>query len=341
MSADVYHFYEPDREAVLARIGKQRACQALRQMLLIRHFEQRGEAAYQQGQVGGFYHSYVGQEAIQTAAVMALGPDNWWSTSYRCHALALLLGVTPNEAMAELYGRAAGNAKGRGGSMHFYTNRLLGGFGIVGGQVPIGVGAAFTIKYLKKPEVSVIFLGDGAVAQGAFHEALNIAALWNLPALTVIENNQWGMGTAVGRAISVQPIAELKAPGYGMPGYSLEGSDFLACFDLFEKLGASMKEKPHPVLVEAVTERFRGHSISDPALYRDKETLQVCMAEKDPIIKWRTLLTEKGWISDEQFQQWDREARDGVVEAMKYAEGCPWPELGELEQGVYAPEAVS
>lgn len=151
-------FYKGDRRALLTKIGKQKALEILRQMLLIRNFETRAEAAYLQGKVGGFFHSYIGQEAIQTAAVDVIGQDNWWITSYRCHALALLLGATPNEIMAELYGRATGNAKGRGGSMHLYTKRLLGGFGIVGGQVPIATGAAFSIKYLsKKNEVAVCF----------------------------------------------------------------------------------------------------------------------------------------------------------------------------------------
>src|SRR5262249_52487406 len=151
---------------------------------LIRNFEVRAESAYQHGKIGGFFHAYIGQEAIQVAAVNVLGLNNWYITSYRCHALALLTGASPEELMAELYGRAAGNAKGRGGSMHFFTDRLLGGFGIVGGQIPIATGAAFTIKYRgQKDEVAICFLGDGAVAQGAFHESLNLAALWDLPCI--------------------------------------------------------------------------------------------------------------------------------------------------------------
>ena len=167
--------------------------------------------------------------------LQVLGPDNWFITSYRCHALALLLGATPNELMAELYGQATGNAKGRGGSMHFYTDRLLGGFGIVGGQIPIATGAAFTLKYQNnRKEVAICFLGDGAVAQGAFHESLNLAALWKLPCIYVIENNLWGMGTAVERAISVPRLAEDKAPGYGMKGYTFDGMDFFNCYAGFD-----------------------------------------------------------------------------------------------------------
>ena len=205
-----YNFFPSNREEVVKKLGKEALIENLRKMLLIRNFEIRAESAYQQGKIGGFFHAYIGQEAVQTAALQAMGQENWWATSYRCHALALLLGATPNEIMAELYGRSTGNAKGRGGSMHLYTKRLLGGFGIVGGQIPVATGAAFTIKYKKQNEVSVCFLGDGAVAQGAFHESLNLAALWDLPCIYVIENNKWGMGTAIELAISVAPIAERK-----------------------------------------------------------------------------------------------------------------------------------
>src|SRR3984885_15394096 len=200
-------FFPHQLDKRIKEIGQKELINVLKQMLFIRNFEVRAESAYLQGKVGGFFHSYIGQEAIQTAAVQVLGPNNWYITSYRCHALALLLGATPNELMAELYGRSTGNAKGRGGSMHFYTERLLGGFGIVGGQIPIATGAAFTLKYQgKKDEASFCFLGEGAVAQGAFHESLNLASLWNLPCIYVIENNKWGMGTHVERAIAVKEI---------------------------------------------------------------------------------------------------------------------------------------
>lgn len=311
---------------------------ALKKMLLIRNFETRAESAYLQGKIGGFFHSYIGQEAIQTAAVMALGPDNWYITSYRCHALALLLGATPNEIMAELYGRATGNAKGRGGSMHLYTDRLLGGFGIVGGQVPVATGAAFTIKYTDaKGEVAICFLGDGAVPQGAFHEAVNIAALWNLPCIYVIENNQWGMGTAANRANSVKKLAEDKAPGYGIKGYTLDGMDFQACYEGFKKIQEEVLTTSRPVLVEAITERFKGHSISDPGLYRTKEQLKVCM-ERDPIVLLQKVLYDKKILTPEEFAQLDKEYRELAVSSMQFAEESPWPDPATLETDVFAPE---
>jgi pyruvate dehydrogenase E1 component alpha subunit len=305
-------------------------------MLLIRNFEIRAESAYQQGKVGGFFHAYVGQEAIQTAAVQAIGQNNWYATSYRCHALALLLGATPNELMAELYGRATGNAKGRGGSMHFFTERLLGGFGIVTGQMPIATGAAFTLKYKgNKEEVAVCFMGDGAVPQGSFHESLNLASLWNLPCIYVIENNQWGMGTAIRKAVCVERLAEDKASGYNIKGYTFDGMDFFNCYGGFAHVYQEVLKTQRPVLIEVVTERFKGHSISDPGLYRTKDALKQIMT-KDPIVALQLVLMEKGFISEEQIKEMDKEAREKMLEAMSFAENSPWPDPQTLEEDVFA-----
>ena len=307
-------------------------------MLLIRHFEVRGEASYQHGLIGGFYHAYSGQEAIQTAAVQVFGKKNWWIASYRCHALALLLGASSKELMAELYGRANGNAKGRGGSMHLYTERMLGGFAIVGGHLPIAAGAAFSLKYFKKKdEVAICFLGDGAVAQGAFHESLNLASLWNLPVIYIIENNQWGMGTHVKRALACyDKIAETLAPGYKMHGYTVNGMDYTECYTRFEEIHKEVLTTSRPVLVECVCERFRGHSISDPGLYRAKEELQLVL-KKDPILYLQHLLEQQGFLSEEEFKKFDKNAKEQVLEALKYAEESPWPSPATLEEDVYAP----
>jgi len=331
-----HNFFPSDRQKVMNKLGSDRLLKCLKEMLLIRNFEMRAESAYQHGHVGGFFHSYMGQEAIQTAAVEVLGQKNWWATTYRCHALALLLGATPNEIMAEFYGRETGNAKGRGGSMHLYTERLLGGFGIVGGQIPVATGAAFTIKYNNiKDEVAVCFLGDGAVAQGAFHESLNLAALWDLPCIYVIENNLWGMGTAVDRAISVEKIAETKAPGYGMKGYTFDGMDFFSCCAGFEHVKSEVIETGKPVLIEVITERFRGHSISDPGIYRNKEELKESM-KRDPLFIMREALIEEGLLSEEEYKAIDKESREICIEAMKYAEESPWPSISTIEEDVYS-----
>ncbi len=342
-----YRFFPYDEEKIVKLAGKETLIEALKKMCLIRQFEIRAEAAYQQGRIGGFFHAYIGQEAIQTAAVAAMGKDQWWATSYRCHALALLMEVHPNELMAELYGKVTGNALGRGGSMHFFSERLLGGFGIVGGQVPIGTGAGFTIKYgkkvqgvkgVKKADVSVCFMGDGAVVQGAFHESLNLAALWDLPCIYVIENNEWGMGTHVQRAVSVEPIAETKAPGYGIKAYTLDGMDFLSCYNGFLHIMEEVKQTSKPVLVEVIASRFKGHSVSDPGLYRTKEQLQNCMT-KDPIKRMVRLLVSQGIITEEEYQKMEAEQKEIVVAAMKFAEESPWPDPVYLEEDVFAPES--
>jgi pyruvate dehydrogenase E1 component alpha subunit len=334
-----YHFFASDADKVIQSVGKEGLLSALKQMLLIRHFELRGEAAYQQGKVGGFYHSYMGQEAIQTGCILACGAKHWYTTTYRCHALALLLGATPNEMMAELYGRASGNAGGHGGSMHMYADRLLGGLAIVGGHVPIATGAAFSIKYLKqKGLASFCFLGEGAAVQGAVHESLNLAALWNLPCIYVIENNKWGMGTAVERAVCVQPIAEHFAKSYGIQSYTLDGLDFFNCYAGFQKALEECVHTSRPILIEAVCERFRGHSISDPGLYRSKESLQETM-QKDPLLRLKKELIERRLLTEEEYKALDDAQRDIVIAAMKYAEESPFPDPMTLEQGVFAPEA--
>jgi pyruvate dehydrogenase E1 component alpha subunit len=333
--ATKYDFFPSDTEKVIKELGKAALIDCLKKMLLIRNFEIRAEAGYLQGNIGGFFHSYMGQEAIQTSAVQAMGKEQWWTTTYRCHALALLLGATPNELMAELYGRETGNAKGRGGSMHFFTERLLGGFGIVGGHIPIATGAAFTAKYKKEENVSVCFLGDGAVAQGAFHESLNLASLWDLPVIYVIENNKWGMGTAVERAIATAPIAENMAKGYAMKGYTFDGLDFFNCYAGFKAVFEEVKKNSHPVLIECVCERFRGHSISDPGLYRTKEILSKAM-ERDPLLIMLKTLVAFGMITDEEYQSLDKEQKEIAVAAVKFAETSPWPDPIVLGEDVFA-----
>lgn len=338
MKESPYHFFSSNKDQVIQELGKEKLLKHLQEMLLIRHFEIRGEAAYQQGKVGGFYHSYMGQEAIQVGCIAAAGTDNWFTTTYRCHALASLLGATPNEMMAELYGKATGNAGGKGGSMHLYADHLLGGLAIVGGHVPIATGAAFSIKYLeKKGWASFCFLGDGAVVQGAVHESLNLAALWNLPCIYVIENNQWGMGTAVERAVAVKPIAENYVHSYGIKSYTLDGMDFFNCYAGFKAAYEEVLKTSRPVLIEAVCERFRGHSISDPGLYRTKEGLTQTM-KRDPIFLLKEALISHDMLDEETFKELDNAQKETIVAAMKFAEESPLPDPMTLEEGVFAPE---
>jgi len=332
--------FKYDRDQIISELGKDRLREELNKMLLIRNFEIRGEAAYQQGKVGGFYHSYMGQEAIQVGCVAAAGTSHWYTTTYRCHALAMLLGATPNQMMAELYGRSTGIAKGLGGSMHMYADHLLGGLAIVGGHVPIATGAAFSVKYLKETDkASFCFMGEGAVAQGAVHESLNLAALWNLPCLYVIENNHWGMGTSANRALCIEPIGENLSKAYGIKSYTFDGMDFFSCYAGFKEALSYVLKTSRPVMIEVDTERFRGHSISDPALYRSKEALEKTM-HRDPILFLKMVLIEKKMLTEEEFKEMEKGARDAMVAAMQFAEESPWPPLTSLEEGVFAPEEL-
>ena len=334
MGCDVsYNFIKSDPAKVIAELGRENALKALDEMLLIRNFEQRGEQAYQSGKVWGFYHAYIGQEAIQVAAVAVLGKkEHLWATTYRCHALALLLGVTPKEAMCELYGKANGNAQGRGGSMHMYTDNMFGGEGIVGGQWGVGAGLAFSLKYRNLDnEVAVCFGGDGSVVQGTFHESMNLAALWKLPLMVVIENNQLGMGTQVERAVAKLPMGENLAKAYGIKNYAVDGMDFCDCYHVFKEAYEYIKAKKEPVIIEAVGHRFRGHSISDAANYRTKEDLQK-IVERDPI----PILAGYLKVSVEELETKKKKFRDEMLEAMKFAEESPFPDINTLEEGVFA-----
>ncbi len=331
-------FYNVSHQTVVDALGKEILLDRLDKMLLIRNFETRAEAAYQQGNIGGFFHSYVGQEAIQTSCLQAVGLNNWFVTTYRCHALALLLGVSPRDIMAELFGKATGNAKGRGGSMHLYHDRLLGGFGIVGGQLPIATGAGFSSKYLgKKDEIALCFLGDGAMPQGTLHESLNMAALWKIPCMYVVENNQWSMGTHISRGVAnYQYLTYYLAKAYGISHYRLDGMDFFNCYGGFLVAYQEIVATGKPVLIEVVGERFRGHSISDPGLYRTKEQLKETM-ERDPIIFFRNELFDREILTEDEYKAMDKKNRDIVVDALEYAEESPWPDVETLEQDVFAP----
>ncbi len=326
-----------DYKLIIDGLGRDRALNILKEMLTIRLFEQSGEQSYQAGKVWGFYHSYVGQEAIQTGAVHALGKDkHLWVTTYRCHALALLLGMTIEEGMCELYGKANGNSLGRGGSMHFYGERMYGGNGIVGGQWPIGVGLAFSLKYKNiKDEVAICFGGDGSVAQGSFHESVNLAKLWNLPLIIVIENNQLCMGTQIERCICNLPIGENFSKAYGIKSYCVDGMDFCSCYKTFQEAADYVKKKSTPAIIEAVTHRFRGHSISDAANYRSKEELNK-IKERDPIDNFVSAISSVSFLKDGELADIKNSIKKRVVEAMNFADKSDFPNPNTLEDGVYS-----
>lgn len=323
--------YEFDLEKLLTPKSKQELLWMLEQMFRIRHFETQAEAAYNEGLVAGFFHSYVGQEAIQVGAVAAVGAEQaWWITGYRCHALALLTGCSLVAGMAELFGKRSGCAGGKGGSMHFVTDSMPLGDGIVGGHLPIALGFAFANQYLNQNKATICFLGDGAVAQGLFHESLNLAALWKLPVIYVIENNQWGMGTHVKRALAPQSLCSLADP-FHIPSYSVDGMDVMACFDLFSHL---VKERGGPILVEAHTERFRGHSRSDTEIYRTKEEVKK-LRGKCPIHLHTKRLVEANILTQEEVEQIDRQVKEEVLQAMEKAKREEDPDASFLEKDVY------
>ena len=330
-----YQMFCADDDKFFSKLGKERALKSLKKMIEIRMFEERGEQSYKMGKVWGFYHSYVGQEAIQVACAEAMGVENnLWITTYRCHALALLMGMSFKEGMCELYGKACGNVLGRGGSMHMYEKNMYGGFGIVGGQWPIGVGLAFSLKYRGiKDSVAICFGGDGSVAQGTFHESMNLAALWKLPIIFVVENNRFGMGTQVERAIAKQPIAESISSSYGIPGYTVNGMKFSDCYDMFAEAYKHVKENQSPVIVEALTYRFKGHSISDSASYRSREELSRNMDE-DPIKEMCAMLSKYGYINDDELSEMKKEVKEKVLDAMKFADNSPDPDISCLGEGV-------
>ncbi|MGI9090191.1 MAG: pyruvate dehydrogenase (acetyl-transferring) E1 component subunit alpha [Gemmatimonadaceae bacterium] len=304
----------------------------LRSMLLQRRFEEKAAEAYAIGKIGGFCHLYIGQEAISTAAMSVLRPDDYVITAYRDHALALERGMTPREVMAELFGRAAGCAGGKGGSMHMFDSDLnfLGGHGIVGGHLPIATGVGFAIKYRGGDQVCICFFGEAAVNIGAFHEALNMASLWNLPVIYVIENNGYGMGTAVARATAQQNVRE-RAESYAMIGVSVDGQDVLTVRNAMAEAVERARTEKRPTLLEVCTTRFVGHSMSDAAsgTYRSKEELERAL-QRDPITLLKDRLKSDGALNDEEFTRMDEDARAAAQDAWDFADAAPEPAPEEL-----------
>jgi pyruvate dehydrogenase E1 component alpha subunit len=314
----------------------------LHSMLMQRRFEEKSAEAYAIGKIGGFCHLYIGQEAVSTGTMAALRPDDYVITAYRDHGLALARGMTPNEVMAELFGRATGCSGGKGGSMHLFDKKLnfLGGHGIVGGHIPVATGVAFAISYRGGDQVCVCFFGEAAVNIGAFHEALNMASLWNLPVVFIIENNRYGMGTAISRSTAQQDVAK-RAESYAMIGVSVDGQDVFAVRD---ELGAAIeraRKEQRPTLVEVRTTRFMGHSMSDAAsgTYRSKEELEQSM-QRDPIVLLKTKMLADGMITEDDYNKMDDEAKTAAQAAWDFADASPEPSPEELFTHVLSDEST-
>ena len=306
--------------------------QLLRGMLLQRRFEERCAEAYALGKIGGFCHLYIGQEATGTGAISLLRDDDYVITTYRDHAQAIARGIAPRAVMAELFGKAAGCSHGKGGSMHMFSSErhFLGGHGIVGANIPIATGVGFAIKYRGGDQICLCFFGEAAVNNGAFHEALNMAGLWRLPVIYVIENNHYGMGTALERASAITDIAE-RGRAYNVPTAVVDGQDVLAVRAVVGEAIDRARRDRMPTLVEARTYRFMGHSMSDAVsgTYRSKSELDEHL-KRDPIALLRVHMHERGEISDEEMAQLDAEARAVCEDAWQFADSAPEPALESL-----------
>ncbi|MDQ6861548.1 MAG: pyruvate dehydrogenase (acetyl-transferring) E1 component subunit alpha [Verrucomicrobiota bacterium] len=299
-------------------------------MLLIRRFEERASQQYQAQKIGGFCHLYIGQEAVVVGAIAATRDDDYLITAYRDHAHALGRGTTADACMAELFGKATGCSRGLGGSMHYFDKErhMYGGHAIVGAHVPLATGLAFACKYREEDRVTLCFFGDGAINQGAFHEALNLAGLMKLPVIFICENNLFAMGTSVERSTSLKEIVE-RAEGYDMQKVVADGMNFREVRDKLGEVIDSIRKDPHPAFVEIRTYRYRGHSMSDPASYRTKEQLEKYRMD-DPITRLRAQLTREGKLTNEQFDAMDKKAKDAALASVKFAEESPQPPLSEL-----------
>ncbi len=311
----------------------------LRMMLLIRRFEERAGEAYAVGQIGGFCHLYIGQEAVAVGTLSALREDDWVVSAYREHGQALARGMSSRSVMAELYGKATGCSGGKGGSMHLFDTsvRFMGGHGIVGGQIPLGAGFAFSARYRKTDEVSISYFGEAAANIGSFHEALNMAALWKLPALFVIENNGYGMGTAVGRASAITDLAE-RAASYGMPGVTVDGQDVVAVREATDEAVARARAGEGPTLMDIITYRYVGHSMSDAphGTYRSKEEVDERRG-RDPITVLADRMRELGLLDDDGMAELEADVAAEVADAVQFAEDSPEPDAEQLWTDVYAP----
>jgi pyruvate dehydrogenase E1 component alpha subunit len=310
----------------------------LRQMLLIRRFEEKAGEAYSLGKIGGFCHLYIGQEAVAVGSLAALGPDDYITCSYREHGHALARGMSARTVMAELFGKAEGCSKGKGGSMHLFDASLgfLGGHGIVGGHIPLATGMAFAAKYRNTEQVAVCYFGEAAVNNGAFHEALNMAALWKLPCIYLCENNRYGMGTALERASAIYDISE-RASSYDMANEVVDGQDVLIMHAAMERAAQRARSDKVPTLLEVRTYRFMGHSMSDPihGHYRTKEEVED-QRKRDPISVWSQRLIAEGMMDEAGVKALDKEIIGEVDDAYQFAEQAPDPEAEELYRDVYA-----
>jgi pyruvate dehydrogenase E1 component alpha subunit len=319
-----------------ASAGRDELLQFYRNMLLIRRFEERAGQLYGMGLIGGFCHLYIGQEAIAVGVEAAKRPDDEIITGYRDHGHMLVSGMDPKEVMAELTGRIGGSSKGKGGSMHMFSTdaAFYGGHGIVGAQVPLGTGLALANWYREDGKVSFTFFGDGAANQGQVYEAFNMAELWKLPVVYIIENNQYAMGTAISRS-SAETRLHMRGASFAIPGEEVDGMDVVAVKAAAEKAAAYARSGKGPYILEMKTYRYRGHSMSDPAKYRTREEVDEVRKTRDPIEHVEHLLETSGWADEAALKAIDAEVKRVVADAAEFARTSPEPDPSELYTDVY------
>lgn len=305
------------------------------QMFLSREFEEHCAEQYTKGNITGFLHLYSGQEAVAVGATAGLHKDDYILSAYREHAQAIVRGADPKRVMAELFGKATGICKGKGGSMHLFDPSLnfMGGYAIVGGQFPISVGLAFSSKYRNEDRITACFFGDGAVNQGTFHESLNWAQLWELPVLFICENNFYGIGTEVHRSSALASIHR-RTCGYDIPSEKVDGMDVIAVYKAVKYAAEKVRETGRPLFIEATTYRFRGHSMSDPGKYRSAAEHELWKS-RDPLPNFAKRLLEEGITTRESLDAVEARCTARVEEAVTFAEGSPWPEDDEVYSDIY------
>ena len=318
-------------QGAIVEFDKAQEVLAYREMLLIRRFEEKAGQLYGMGFIGGFCHLYIGQEAVVVGMQMALKDGDQVITGYRDHGHMLACGMSARGVMAELTGRRGGLSKGKGGSMHMFSKEknFYGGHGIVGAQVSLGTGLAFANKYRGNDNVSLAYFGDGAANQGQVYESFNMARLWNLPVIYIIENNRYAMGTSVSRA-SAQTDFSQRGVSFNIPGIQVDGMDVRAVKAAADLAVEHCRSGKGPIILEMQTYRYRGHSMSDPAKYRTKEEVQKMRSEQDPIEQVRARLLEKGWASEDELKAIDKEVRDIVADSADFAQANPEPDASEL-----------
>jgi len=316
--------------------SKEQELDAYRGMLLIRRFEEKAGQLYGMGFIGGFCHLYIGQEAVVTGMKMSMIEGDQMITGYRDHGHMLAQGMSARGVMAELTGRRGGLSKGKGGSMHMFSKEkhFYGGHGIVGAQVSLGTGLAFANKYRGNNNVAAAYFGDGAANQGQVYESFNMAALWKLPVIYVIENNRYAMGTAVHRS-SAETDFSHRGASFKIPGIQVDGMDVRAVKAATDVATDWCRSGNGPIIMEMLTYRYRGHSMSDPAKYRSKEEVQKMRSESDPIEQVKQRLTEKKWAGEDDLKAIDKEVRDVVADAAEFAQNDPEPDVSELWTDIY------